>query len=116
MLKGDSFEASFTVYGIYEIDENGKVIDADLLDDQMGWNGRKAIGSNFFDFISHFRNADELRRRFTTFKTSRSNSESFTFRGDLISDHISLKIMFTRSSQRRLPTYFFYIRPEDQGA
>lgn len=112
MEKGDGFKVIFSIYGVYELDTEGKVLDADILDDKRAVNRTLAVGSSFLEIVGHFANANELHRRFSDFISGSLTTESFLFNAEVCAASTPLKIMFTRTWERSFPSYYFYIRPE----
>ena len=89
--------------GFFELDETGTVLYSNV----EGANGslsQEMKGRNFFKEVIDFTNAEELRRRFETFKCESITASTFDFVCHYANAGVPVRVLLARLNKRSEPS------------
>jgi hypothetical protein len=112
-----TFPSEPRILGLFELDENGKVIFASLEASNGRTSGASvAKGADFFTEVSHFANAPELHRRFEMFRQMQRQAQSFEFTCDYDTGPAEVRIIMARlSKDSGPPSFLVHVRLADRS-
>ena len=84
-------------FGIYELDSAGTILYSRSHEDAQP--PPSIVGTNFFEEIEPFENADRLRSGIKSFMSGRQSVGSFFFEGIFEESRIKAKILLTRGHE-----------------
>ena len=105
------------VFGLLELDLQGKVIFSKLEGDEKLATTADLVGRNFFSEVATFLNVAEFRRHFETFDNNPySGSSSFMFNCDYEDGAVPVKVLLARLREdTKYPgSVLVYIKKADQ--
>lgn len=105
------------ILGLFELDENGKVIFASLeVPNGKTRDASVAKGADFFTEVSHFANASDLHRRFEMFRQMQRQAQSFDFTCNYDAGPAEVRIIMARlSKDGGPPSFLVHVRLADSS-
>jgi hypothetical protein len=112
-----TFSSKSRILGLFELDENGKVIFASLEVPNGKISGATvAKGADFFAEVSRFANAPELQRRFEMFREMQRQAQSFDFTCDYDDGPAEVKVIMARLDKNcGPPSFLVHVRLADSS-
>jgi hypothetical protein len=89
------------LFGLFELDSAGTVLYSRIETDGRSIAAAPNVeGHNFFDEVAPFENAEELRRRVSSFTSGDGQADNFQFTCQYNDDFLPVKILLARIRER----------------
>ncbi len=98
--------SSRTVFGCFELDLTGTVVYSKVPSDGVfGVRKPSIVGQNFFENLAPLESAEEFRRRFKQFASSRQAMDEFSFNCQFEDNAVKAKVLLMQVKERELNEY-----------